>query len=187
MQVQFTARHMELTDSLRNHVMSKMEKMKRYIDMISEAQVTLSTEKYRHRAEVSIKGKHSSVTSSEVSDDMYQSIDRVFDKLERQIRKSKERRSSTKRSRSDSLATLPVPGNEDSTDAIDAREILMQEIGNRMIETETIETKPMGVEEALIQFELTQNRFFAFRVPEDGSINVLYRRDDGKLGLIRTT
>lgn len=185
MQVQFTARHMELTDALKKHTENKIDKLKRYMDMIVEAHVTLSVEKYRHRAEITLKGKKNTVSGVEVSDDMYLSIDKVLEKLENQLRRSKDRRITRRAPKSDSNASIPIIVDEEKIEAIEASEIVRQEIDNTIVESEEIDIKPMSVVEALMQFELEKEKLFVFRDANAmDQFKVLYRRNDGKLGLI---
>ena len=188
MQVRFTARHMELTEALKSYTTAKLEKIKKYMDSVVDAHVTLSVEKYRHKAEVSIKGKKTTITGVEVSGDMYLSIDKVFDKIEKQIQKKKEKRVAKRASRNEEpLVPEQLGLSERQEESIDASEIVKQEIDNTIVETEIVNTKPMSIEEALMQFELTNNKFFVFKDQSaHQEINVLYRRNDGKLGLIRT-
>ncbi len=184
MQVQFTARHMELTDALKKYTESKIDKLKRYMDMIVEAHVTLSVEKYRHRAEITLKGKKNTVSGVEVSDDMYMSIDKVLEKLEKQLRRSKDRRIARRGTKTE--ASSPISASDDEKpEAIEASEIVRQEIDNTIVETEEMEVKPMSVVEALMQFELQNEQLFVFRDANAmDQFKVLYRRSDGKLGLI---
>ena len=185
MQVQFTARHMDLTDALKSYTQTKLEKLNRYMDLIVEAQVTLSVEKYRHRAEVTIKGKKTTVWGMEVSDDMYQSIDRVFDKVEKQLRRKKDRRLSKRGGRLDEIQNELSEQVEE--EVIEASDIVKRELENIIVETQELETKQMTIEEALMQFELSDNDFFMFRDSNSKEeLNVLYRRMDGKLGLVKT-
>jgi len=184
---------MDLTEPLREHTLSKLEKLEKYMDLIVDADVTMSVEKYRHRVEVRIKSRRGHVTGTEVSNDMYQSIDRVFDKLEKQLRRRKERRIDMHRSKhraEDESAVLsaspevPSPG---PAEGVDASTIIWEEVSDEIVESEVLETKPMSPEEALLQFKLLDSDFYVFRNCDAGeNINVIYRRYDGKIGLIRT-
>lgn len=191
MQVNFTARHMELTDPLREHTMGKLEKLQKYMDLIVDADVKMSVEKYRHKVEVRIKSHKGHVTGTEVSNDMYQSIDRVFDKLEKQLRRRKERRIDQHRAKTRSDAETPGVGVENAggttTEGVDASTIIWEEVSDEIVQSEVLETKPMSPEEALLQFKLLESDFYVFRNSQaSDNINVIYRRHDGKIGLIRT-
>ncbi|MBN1879597.1 ribosome-associated translation inhibitor RaiA [bacterium] len=190
MQVTFTARHMEVSDSLRQHTLEKMDKLQKYMDLIVDADVTMSVEKYRHKIEVKIKGQSGHVTGTEVSNDMYQSIDRVFDKLEKQLRRRKDRRINLHRSKSrDEFQDInPAIARDIEPEGVDASTIVWEEVIDEIVESEILDTKPMSAEEALLQFKLLESDFYVFKdAHSDNAINVIYRRHDGKIGLIRTT
>lgn len=188
MQIQYTARHMDLTDPLKEYVSSKIDKMKKYLNSIVDAQVTLSVEKYRHKAEITLRGKKETYAGTEISGDMYLSIDNVFDKIEKQIVKKKDKKVAKRASRSAADNQLPVIDRSDRIeDAIDATEIVRQELSNTIVETEEIHPKPMSIEEALMQFALNRENCLVFENQNSSrEIQILYRRMDGKLGLIRT-
>src|SRR2546427_1183792 len=92
MQVNITFRNMFATDALRNHVQDKLAKVvDKYLDKVTEAHVTLSLERYLHQADVNLHAGHFHVRGKEKSEDMYASIDMAIDKIERQLKKHKER------------------------------------------------------------------------------------------------
>ncbi len=190
MQTQFTARHMEMTDAIKAHAQLKLEKLQRYMDLIVDAHVILSVEKYRHKVEVSVKGKDITVAGTEVSEDMYLSLDRVFDKIEKQLRRRKDRRVYQKRGvRSENLNEQVYDTGDDVVidDLIDASTIVKNEIGDKIVESEVELSKPMGFEDALMQFKLINHDLFIFRnADEAGNLSVIYRRQDGGLSHILT-
>jgi putative sigma-54 modulation protein len=189
MQVTFTARHMDISDSLKQYTLEKMDKLQKYMENIVDADVTFCVEKYRHKVEVKMKSHSGHVTGTEVSNDMYQSIDRVFDKLEKQLRRRKDRRINLHRSKArvgfDDNKMVEIP--ETDFEAIDASTIVWEEVVDEIIESEVYDTKPMTPEEALLQFKLLESDFYVFKdAHNNDAINVIYRRQDGKIGLIRT-
>jgi ribosome hibernation promoting factor len=184
MYVQYTARHMELTDALRNYTQAKLEKMKRHMEMIVEAHIILSVEKYRHKAEVTLQGKRSTVSGFEVSGDMYQSIDGAFDKIEKQLRRQKDRRLAKRGNRGEDVIVSPdIDETFNSEIAIGASDIVKNEMGNKIAEIKEMDMKEMPIEEALMSFEGNEGNMFLFR--DSDFVNVLYRRTDGKLCLIK--
>ncbi len=186
MQVQFTARHMELTEALKEHTKSKLEKIKRYMDLIVEAHVILDVEKYRHKAEITLKGKRFTVSGIEVSGDMYQSIDRVFEKLEKQLRRKKDRLLAKRGIRQEERTGDGKGGLPGSDDEIDAEEIVKKEIEEKIVVTEEAEIEKLTLDEALLRIEDDQAHVFLFQEPaSDQVFSVLYRRPDGKFGVIR--
>ena len=92
MRINVTFRHMETSEPVRNYVEEKLIKVKKYIDEPVEAQVVLSVEKkIRHKAEVSLGAKGITIKASEETSDMYAAVDGVLDKLDRQLKRYKDK------------------------------------------------------------------------------------------------
>ncbi|MDO6564066.1 ribosome-associated translation inhibitor RaiA [Amphritea sp. 1_MG-2023] len=91
MQINITGHHVELTDSLNEYVQNKFEKLERHFDNITNAQVTLSVEKNRQKAEGEIHVAGGKLFASDEQDVMYAAIDGLIDKLDRQVIKHKEK------------------------------------------------------------------------------------------------
>lgn len=91
MQVNVTFRQMEHSDALKQYAEEKIEKLKKLLKPPVDARVTFSVEKYSHIADVAINAGGISINASEKSEDMYSSFDLAYSKIERQIRKYKEK------------------------------------------------------------------------------------------------
>ncbi|GBL04900.1 ribosome hibernation promoting factor [Glaciecola sp. KUL10] len=91
MQINLTGHHVELTDSLRNYVDTKFEKLERHFDHISNVHVILNVEKLNQRAEATVHLKGGEVFANSEHTDMYAAIDGLIDKLDRQVIKHKEK------------------------------------------------------------------------------------------------
>ena len=91
MQIDITGHHIDITDSLRDYVNQKMERVERHFDIVSQAHVILSVEKQRQKAEAKLMIKGSKVFADAVAEDMYAAIDSLIDKLDRQVKKHKEK------------------------------------------------------------------------------------------------
>ncbi len=91
MQINLTGHHVELTDSLRNYVNEKMQKLERHFDKVSNSHVILSVEKDTHKAEATVHMKNNDIFAVAEESDMYASIDSLVDKLDRQVKKHKEK------------------------------------------------------------------------------------------------
>jgi len=91
MQINLTGNHVELTDPLRNYVNSKLERLERHFDMVQNIHVVLSVEKLRHKAEATLHISGGNLFADSVEEDMYAAIDALVDKLERQVKKQKEK------------------------------------------------------------------------------------------------
>ena len=174
MQTSVTFKNLDSSDHLKSYVADKLDRLDKYLDNPAEANVVLTVEKFRHTAEINIAGDRLSIIGKEETNDMYSAIDMALDKLEKQIKKSKqkirERRTSSKnRSRS----------------MLEEEGILPEDDGERQIKIMNIEYKPMDVDEAVLQMDLIEDNFLVFTNAKSDQINVLYRRRDGHYGLIQ--
>jgi putative sigma-54 modulation protein len=91
MQINLTGHHIEITDSLRNHVNEKMGKLERHFDKVSNTHVILSVEKDTHKAEATVHMSGNDIFAEAHEPDMYAAIDSLVDKLDRQVKKHKEK------------------------------------------------------------------------------------------------
>lgn len=170
MNIIVTGRHLEVTPALKDYAEKKVKRFDRYLSNISEAVVTLSVEKYRQKAEVLLKVNGVLIQAEGITGDVYSSIDEVAEKLERQIKKYKEKLVSHRKS-------------EGKAGAVEEEVAVPVETG-RIIKNKRFELKPMNRDEAVMQMELLDKDFFVFTNDNSGDINVLYRRRDGNFGLI---
>ena len=179
MQITTTFRHMEPSDALKSYAEEKLDRVKKYIDEPIVAQVFLTVEKIRHMAEVTLTAKGITIKASEETNDMYAAVDAVVDKIERQMRRYKER----------------IKAHKPSTDtrerqvqkSIVAAESIEQSREPVVIKTKTFSIKPMSVDEAVMQMDLLHKDFLVFTDAATEHINVIYRRKDGNYGLIEPT
>lgn len=91
MQLSVTGHHIEVTDSLKNYVSTKIEKIERHFDLVSDVHCILKVEKQRHTAEATLSVSGGTIFADSTDDDMYAAIDSLVDKLDRQVRKHKEK------------------------------------------------------------------------------------------------
>jgi putative sigma-54 modulation protein len=174
MQTSVTFKNLDPTDTLKSYVRDKLDRFDRLLDNPAEANVVLLVEKFRHIAEININGDRLTINGKEETNDMYSAIDMVLDKLEKQIKKNKqkirERRPGVKGKNITLMETdINLPDEE-----------LVREV-----KIKHIEYKPMDVEEAVLQMDLLNNSFLVFTNARSDQVNVLYRRKDGHYGLIQ--
>jgi len=170
MNILVNGRHLEVTPALKNYAEEKIRKFERYSSDITEATVTLSVEKYRHKAEVLLKTNGMLIQAESVTDEIYSAIDEVSEKLDRQVKKYKEKLVSHRKASVKNTETSPE------------RPSLYE--GARIIKNKRFELKPMSPDEASMQMELLDKSFFVFINDISGDINVIYHRLDGNFGLI---
>lgn len=174
--------NIEVTRALREYAEKKIGKLARYFDtpLATDVHVTLSVVRGEQIVEVTIPLKGVLLRAEERSGDMYASIDLVVDKLERQIRKHKTK--INRKFRQDgSLRSLLKENVEEEGSAANGS---AEEEEFEVVRTKRFEMKPMNVEEAILQMNLIGHNFFVFSNMETDEINVVYRRNDGKYGLI---
>ena len=176
MQISTTFRHMEPSDPLKNYVGEKLDRVKKYIEEPVIAQAYLTVEKIRHIVEITLTAKGITIKASEATNDMYASIDAVVDKIERQLRRYKERLKGHK----PAVDTRMREGRRTIVQA----ESLEQQQTPVVISSEPIFIKPMSVDEAVMQMDLMHKDFLVFTDSSSENINVIYRRKDGNFGLI---
>lgn len=170
MNILVNGRHLEVTPSLKNYSEEKIRKFEKYSADITEAIITLSVEKYRHKAEVLLKANGMLIQAESVTGEIYSAIDEVSEKLDRQIKKYKEKLISHRKGNDRNAETLSEPSSIEE--------------GARIIKNKRFELKPMSSDEASMQMELLDKSFFVFINDISGDINVIYRRQDGNFGLI---
>ena len=177
MNITVNAKHTTLTDAIRDYSEKKIQRIAKYFDDNMDVHVNLNVEKNMHIAEIFVNVKGMFLKGIERSEDMYASIDMAFDKIERQVVKYKEKLISRKnienRESMEDLKLSVYDYNEDS--AIDEPTVVI---------SKQIPAKPMDIEEAIMQMDLMNKNFFVFRNAENSEINVVYKRDDGKVGII---
>ncbi|MDH3545850.1 MAG: ribosome-associated translation inhibitor RaiA [Gammaproteobacteria bacterium] len=91
MQLNVSGHHVEITDSLRGYVESKIDKIERHFDLVSDIHCILTVEKLRHKAEATVKVNGGTIYADATEEDMYAAIDGLVDKLDRRVRKYKEK------------------------------------------------------------------------------------------------
>ncbi len=165
-----TARHLELTEALRNYAEEKVSKFDRFLSNISEARIILTVEKNVHKAEVLLNANGMQILAESSTTEIYSAIDDVIDKLEKKIMKYKGKLTSYRKGENKTAAAVESAAPFDE--------------GGRIIKHKRFDFKPMTPEEASLQMELLAKNFFIFTNAISGEINVIYKRNDGNYGLI---
>lgn len=176
MKFTFTQKKVQITDDLRSYAEKKIGKLDRFFKGKSEAFITLSTERSRYRVEVTINNNGMYYRVSEVTSDMFASIDSAVAAIERQIRKNKTRLEKR-------LRDGAINWEEGQTFSYDPTP--EEEPEFKIVRSKRFSIKPMMPEEAILQMELLGHEFFVFKnQDEDDSFAVVYKRKNGGYGLI---
>ena len=168
--------NIEVTEALRDYVENKLSKIEKYFNQDQELNARVNLKIYRGKTakvEVTIPTGSVILRAEDISQDMYGSIDLVVDKIERQIRKNKtkiERKNRNKVSTSQLFTAALV----EELDVVQPK----------VVRSKQIDLKPMDLEEAILQMDLLGHDFFIYVDVEDQATNVIYRREDGEIGLL---
>lgn len=167
-----SGKNIDITSALKERAVKKMNKLEKFFKPDTEAHITMSVEKNRHIIEVTIPFEGVIFRAEVENEDMYASIDKVIDLIERQIRKNKTRLEKKMHEDAFELANFHT---EDEVE---------EEKEFRVVRTKRFAIKPMSIEEAILQMNLIGHQFFVFYNADSKKVNVVYRRKEGTYGLI---
>ena len=180
MQVNITFRHLESTEALKAYAREKIEHIQRYIDRPSEAHVVLYVDNLEHHADINLKAGPFHLRGEAKSEDMYASIDLATDKIQKQLKKHKEKLVDHHKTNGHGAEVAPIEVRHDVLDILEHPD----RRSHRVVKSTQFQAKPMSVDEAILQLELLDARFYVFQNAADRAINVVYKRDDGNFGVI---
>ena len=176
MKFTFTDKKVNIPNRVHAYAEKKIGKLDRYFKTEPDVSVIFSVEKGRNILEVTIRSGSTVIRVAESTSDMFVSIDAAVASIERQLRKNKSRLE--KRLRKEAFEAAPaedyfVPEADEEEDPI------------QVVRTKRFFFNPMTVEEAILQMNLVNHSFFAFRnEDEGGAYSVVYKRNDGGYGII---
>lgn len=174
--INITTKNFNASDHLLSIIEGKLSRLDKYFSSDIETSVTLSLEKGRQKIEATINADGSIFRAEETTQDIYNGIDRIVDKLGSQM--SRFKRKIASRHKDNKLIHF-----EDIPDSQEAADSETFEIVRR----KRYELQPMTPEEAILQMELLSHSFFVFLDMERDQASVVYKRNDGKYGLLETT
>ncbi len=177
MHVTVTFRHMETSEPLKSYAEEKTERLAKYLVEPVEVHWVLAVEKIRHIADATIVGNGVTIKAQGDTQDMYSAIDTAIEKLEKQVRKHKEKLKTHKPQNHAEPSSIrynvpPVEGAPGE--------------GPRIVKKENQFAKPMSIEEAAMQMDVVGNDFLVFTDSSSNNISVIYRLAGGDYGLIET-
>lgn len=172
--------NIEVTPALREYAEKKISKLEKYFTESPNAIVHVNLKVYndkKTKVEVTISLPHLVLRAEETNQDMYAGIDLITDKLERQIRKHKTK--VNRKMRETGTADLFVNGTSSYKDDEGDQDV-------EIVRTKRFDLKPMDSEEAVLQMNLLGHNFFVYTDADTNTTNIVYKRKDGKYGLIET-
>ena len=166
-------KNMDVSQVLKERAIKKINKLDKFFSEETEANATMSIQKSWHIFELTIKHKGIVFRAEEKSTDMFASIDRAVDIVERQIRRNK-----TRLSRRIHESAFKV------ADVMDETVYVEEEHDFRVVRSKRFPVSPMTVDEAILQMNLLSHEFYVFVNAESETTNVVYKRENGDYGLI---
>jgi putative sigma-54 modulation protein len=170
MRVLITSKNLNVSDHLKETIEKKVEKLGKYFSDDIGVSVMLSAEKNRQKIEATIQVRGMIFRAEETTNDLYDGVDRIVDKLATQMSRFKTK---IQRKHKDNREFL----FSDWPDASTAEEL-------KVVKTKKFQLAPMTVDEAIVQMEMLEHTFFLFLNTETDTVNVVYKREDKDYGLL---
>jgi len=173
MNIHYTARQNRLTPDITDYCERRLKALEKILGAVIELDIIISSERYRHKAEIHVLAKGAGMVVVEESHSMLNSLNLAFDSLEKKIKKEREKFRARKRrgGRDRKAFALPAP------EAVEAE--------RKIVRADLFSAKPMTLEEALVQFEAKKKEVFVFRTAGEEKWAVLFRRKDGNYGIVQ--
>ncbi len=162
----------EITDSMKDYLKEKLQRLDKYLEQPEEVRATVVVKVNGHRqiVEVTIPLRNFIIRSEETQEDFYAAVDKAIDVMERQIRKNKTRIKAKEAKTKIDFSMIDIEEEEDPN--------------NKIIKRKTVEVKPMDEEEAILQMELLGHQFYLFKNSDTNKEAVVYKRKNGGYGLM---
>ncbi len=207
MQVHFLFRHMESSEALRSYAQERLEKIKRYFSDPIKVTCVLTVEKIQHVAQFDVTLRNGlQLHASETTENMYSSIDLALAKMERQVRRYKERIKTHKphqgRSAKVRMGVIagesteaPIVSLNDEEPVVTPSRVIDKDehapapilAAANVVRVEEFHADRLTIDQAIMQMNLLHTSFYVFTNAVTGGLNVVFKRDDGNYGLIETT
>ena len=175
MKISVTFRNGEGESWQKNYAEEKMQKLKKYLDTPAEAHIIVSMEKFRNAAEINLSSNGWNINAKEEAKDMRIAFDRCVDKIEKQLKKQREKIREHK-----PKSIRRVQEKSSTMEEVD------EATNSKVTETRKIILKPMSFDEAVMELEENNDRFIIYRDSSSENVSLIYRRDDGEYTLIET-
>jgi putative sigma-54 modulation protein len=172
MNVIITSKNFNASDHLKDTIEKKFVRLGKYFSDDIDAHITLTMEKERQNIEATITAKGTIFRAEETGTDMYIATDRIVDKLSTQISRFKTKLQKKHKEHKELMFNDIPEDNE-----YDHEEI-------RISKKKSFDIATMETEEAIMEMELIEHNFYLYLSPESGQVNVVYKRKDGKYGLL---
>lgn len=174
MKFEYTGRHIEVTPAIKSHVEEHFARLSHLFEGDhSKAHIVIEVERGRHRSEIIVNWRKEVLTATTILDDMYQSLSKTVDKIEKQANRLR------KKVIDKSHKAKPI-----SEVSVDTESVAPAPAAPRIINSRRYAIKPLSSDEAIMMLNEQENQFLVFRNAENERISIIYKRKDGNYGLI---
>jgi putative sigma-54 modulation protein len=191
MRLQVSGRNLDITEPIREYAERKLARIERHLTEDTRVDLELAIERNRsisanQHAELTVWTRGPVLRAHEYAEDMYAAIDLAVDKLDRQVRRYRERRRHWRphHQTREVEALLPFSDDDEAASAALANGVESEIPIPTIVKTKRFNMKPMHPDEAALQLELVGHEFYVFLNAESDAVAVIYRRRDGNLGVI---
>jgi putative sigma-54 modulation protein len=184
MQLSITGRHVEISPSLKSFAASKLEHLEDLFPRLKKAQIVLGVEKYRHTAEIHFRADHREYSAKKTTKDMYASLEGAVKAIAQQAhrRKDKLRSQHSRRSGAAKVRRQRADAEAEPVETLAPNRI--QQRLPKIVRQRSAPLGPMGTTEAARTLSESEEGFLVYEDALSGRIHVMFRRQDGALGLI---
>ncbi|MBN1688214.1 MAG: ribosome-associated translation inhibitor RaiA [Candidatus Omnitrophica bacterium] len=181
MDIRITGKHLSVTEGMKEHLTEKLGKLDKYSPKIVEAHVILKKEKYLHEAEITLTAKNlRAFGQGKSKENIFTAMDQAYSRIEKQLKKFREKVKDHHKKR----GPVPVREEVDVPQRILEEGVALADSKPEIIRSPSFAPKPMSVEEASMQLELSSEPFLVFRDPTSERVHVIFKRTDGNHGLV---
>ena len=178
MDIRFSGKNLTVTQGMKEHIQEKLSRLERYAPRLVETHVILEKEKYLYEAEMTLLAKNlRAYGEGRSKENIYAAIDQAYLRIEKQLKKYRERVKDHHKRYEEEVS----PSKKNKAQKLD-----QDRPRNKpsIVRSQSFAVKPMSVEEASMQLQLSENPFLVFSNASTKKVNVIYKLDDGNHGLI---
>jgi len=179
-QINVTGRHFEVTPELRAHLDVRLNRMHRYLDRLQSAHVIVSAEKHRYGAEILLRADGHEFASKDIADDVYSALDRVVDKIDVQIRRFKDKRTTKRKNGGRENGVIESKSGTLQVLKADGRGTAEHDV----LHTTDYPIEVLSVDDAMLKLEQSGESFLVFTNQATELMHVVYKLPDGNFGVV---
>ena len=179
MDIRFSGQNLKVTEGMKEHLAGRLPKFEKYAPRLVEAHVFLKKEKYIFQAEITLSAKNFHAFGlGEAKENIFAAMDEAYERVEKQLKKFRAKAKGHHKQNSKKSAKVAR-----ALGMLEAEAVLPED-HPKIVRSTAFAPKPMSVEEASLQLEISPESFLVFMNQNNNAVNVIHKRKDGSHGLI---